>query len=417
MKILFVTPCLPSPPGSGAARRMHSLISGLARSHSVSVLSLIQPGEDHTVYLSATRQYCDEVVTVENDRYGLSNAGKRSLQLRSLGSPNSYERLVHHRPALQAALDRMLERMHYDIINVEFTQMAYCRFPGTAKLVLDEHNIEYDIQYRTFAAETGAARKLYNYMNYVKLRREEQGAWRRFDGCAVTSARDQQMMLHDLPQLRTAVVPNGVDTSFFCPRDTTPEPQTLVFFGAIHYYPNRDGLLFFLHEVMPRLKERYPLLKLVIVGPSPPDEISRLAGEDVTITGFVDDVRPYLERASMVIAPLRIGGGTRLKILEAMAMGKAVVSTQLGAEGIDVTDGQDILLADTAGEFAAQVGLLLDEPALARRLGGAARHLVARTYDWQVSVRRLEDFYQALLGSEPEHAQPSATDQETVYGC
>src|SRR5688572_2833319 len=164
-KFLFLTPYLPSPPHSGGPRRLHGLMTGLARSHSVSVLSFVEPHEDHTIALEATREYCAEVVTVENDYYGLSNAAKRRLQLKSMLSFKSYERLVYHRPALQVALDRMLEQTRYDLVTVEFAQMAQYRFLDTTKRVLDEHNIEYDILYRTYRLENQPGRKLYNYVN------------------------------------------------------------------------------------------------------------------------------------------------------------------------------------------------------------------------------------------------------------
>lgn len=401
MKILFLTPYLPSPPRFGGARRLHGLISGLARSHSVSVLSLMSP-EDHSNSIRATSEYCDEVVTILNDRYALGNAAKRKLQLKSMLSTHSYERMIYHRPAMQHALDRMVSRTSYDIINVEFSQMAYYRFPGTTRLVLDEHNIEYDVLYRTFSASSGLARKTYNYIDYVKLRREERKLWRRFDGCSVTSARDQQIMQHNHPRLRTVVVPNGVDTNYFHPEGSSTERMTIAFFGALNYYPNLHGLLFFLRDVMPQLKQRYPKLKLYIIGPSPPDEILAWASEDVVITGFVDDVRPYLQRARAIIVPLHIGGGTRLKVVEAMAMGKALVSTSIGAEGIDVTHGHDILLADTAESFAFQLSRVLDDEALTLKLGTEARALAERSYDWQSSVRKLESLYEQLITLQPE---------------
>src|SRR5262249_35918041 len=161
---------------------------------------------------------------------------------------------------------------------------------------------------------------------------------------------------------------------YFRPSAAAVEPGTILFFGAINYYPNTEGLLFFLDEVFPRIQEQYPAVRLLIVGQLPPPSIAARASEDVVVTGLVDDVRPYLERAAVVIAPLRIGGGTRLKIVEAMAMGKPVVATSLGAEGLDVVDGEDILLADTPEDFAGQVVRALGDAALARRLGEAARH-------------------------------------------
>src|SRR5437868_127959 len=183
MKILFLTPYLPSPPRSGGPRRLHGLMTGLAATHDVSVLSLVDPREDQATATAATHAYCGAVTTVPNDRCGLALGAKRRLQLRSLLSASSFERLVYHEPAFQAALDRLLARDTYDIISVEFAQMAPYHFPrGTGRrprVVLDEHNIEYDILRRTFAAEAGIDRKLYNYINYRKLRREERAAWRR----------------------------------------------------------------------------------------------------------------------------------------------------------------------------------------------------------------------------------------------
>ncbi len=396
MNILFVTPYLPDPPHSGARRRMHGLITGLARSHAVSILSLVEPGPQQAEAIAATRAYCTELVTVDDDHYRLTGRQKRLLQLKSMFSPFSYERLFLNRPALQASLDQMIQRQRYDIINIEFPRMALYHFATDSTLVLDEHNIEYEIRYRTYKVESRLERRLYNYINYRKLRREEHHAWRKVDGCVLTSGRDEQLLRRDVPEIPTTVVPNGVDTEFFRPSHRPSEPLTLLFFGALDYHPNVEGLLFFLRSVMPRLRQRYASVTLFVVGPAPPEAIRRWASADVIITGLVDDVRPYLERARAVIVPLRIGGGTRLKILEAMAMGKAVVSTTIGAEGIDVADGEDILLADTDEAFANQVSRLLDDAALASRLGSAARRLVENCYDWRTSAHKLESFYERL---------------------
>lgn len=402
MKILFLTPYLPSPPRSGGPRRVHGLMTGLAANHDVAVLSLVDPREDQTAAINATRAYCRAVTTVPNNRHGLATSAKRRLQLRSLLSAGSFERLVYHEPAFQVALDRLLAHDAYDIINVEFAQMAPYRFPRGGgrrpRVVLDEHNIEYDILRRTFAAEAGFDRKFYSYVNYWKLRREERAAWRRVDGCSLTSTRDERLLRDQNGAVPTAVVPNGVDVEDFRPgTDAACAPATLVFFGAISYYPNTDGLLFFLREIWPLLRARHPDVRLRIVGPEPPPSIARWAGEAIEVTGFVDDVRPYIAGATAIIAPLRIGGGTRLKIVEAMAMGKTIVATPIGAEGLDVADGEDILLADDAAGFAAQIGRALDDAALRERLGRAARYRAETCYSWRASVARLERLYQRLL--------------------
>jgi len=398
VKLLFLAPYLPSPPQSGAPRRVHGLLSELARRHEVSLLAFTAPGEATDAALRATGQYCTELVTVENDRLdrALDRKRKRRIQLRSLFTAQSYERLIYYDPSFQRALDGLIARCNFDVITTEHSQIACYRLPRTARLVLDEHNIEYDILWRTTAAERPSIRKLYNWANYLKLRREERAAWQRFDGITLTSERDEQLLRRDAPNTPTAVTPNAVDTDFFQPSGAPVEAGTILFFGAINYYPNTEGLLYFLDEVFPHVKQQHPGARLMIVGQQPPPAIMSRAAEDVIVTGLVDDVRPYMERASVVIAPLRIGGGTRLKIVEAMAMGKPIVATRIGAEGLDVNDGEHILLADTAEEFAGQVVRVLDDSALARRLGQAARQRAESLYTWRAAVDRLEGFYTRL---------------------
>lgn len=398
MKLLFLSPYLPSPPQSGAPRRVHGLLSELARRHEVSLLALTAPGEDTEAAIRATRQYCAEVVTVESDRLdrALSQKRKRAIQLRSLLQTRSYERLTYYHPLFQQEIDRLAARGDFDVITMEHSQMACYRLPNTARLVLDEHNIEYDILWRTTAAERLSIRKLYNRVNYIKLRREERAAWQQFDGITLTSDRDAMLLHRDAPEKPTAVIPNAVDTELFRPSGSPIEEGTILFFGAINYYPNTEGLLFFLDEVFPLVKQQHPKVRLLIVGQLPPPAITERASEDVIVTGLVDDVRPYLERAAVVIAPLKIGGGTRLKIVEAMSMGKPIVATHIGAEGLDVSDGEDILLGDTAEEFAAQVVHILGDAALAQRLGVAARNRAISKYSWHDAVNRLERFYHEL---------------------
>ena len=312
---------------------------------------------------------------------------------------------MYHGAALTRALERLLAEGSYDVVNFEFAQMAANGrldiWPARRRslFVLDEHNIEYDVLRRTAANARGVDRKVYSALNWRKLRSEERAAWRRFDGCAVTSARDERLLRRDLPSLPTVVVPNAVDVGFFRPsgRCARPDPLTLLFFGAVSYHPNTDGLLFFLREILPRVKARYPDVRLRIVGPSVPAEIAARAGDGVEVVGLVDDIRPYLESATVIVVPLRIGGGTRFKILEAMAMGKPIVSTTIGAEGLDVRDGSEILLADKPDAFALQVGRLLDDAPLRDAMGAAGRALVERRYSWDASVARLEEFYDELM--------------------
>jgi glycosyltransferase involved in cell wall biosynthesis len=371
----------------------------LARKHEISVLSLVNPGEPYDTFVRATGEYCRQVVTVANPPYALPLKGKRALQLRSLASRRSFEWFSHVRPEVAARLREMVSRQSYDVLNFEFTHMAPYRrsLPSLGRrpiLVLDEHNIEYEVLRRTAGSESAFVRRVYNAVNWRKLRWEELSAWRTFDGCSVTSAHDRDLLVRDLPHVRTAIVPNAVDLDYFRARPEAPPPErnSIVFFGAINYFPNSDGLKFFLDQIFPRVLTRIPTAKLIVVGHTPP-ELFALANANIEMKGFVPDVRVEVERAAIAIAPLRIGGGTRLKILEAMAMSKPVVSTPQGAEGLEVRDGRDLLLADAPAAFADQVVRLLEDDALARRLGEEARRLVERQYGWATSAARLEALY------------------------
>jgi glycosyltransferase involved in cell wall biosynthesis len=407
LRVLVVSPYLPSRTAGGPVR-VHGLVTSLPTSCSVSLLAFT-PGASGSVEVAPEiRKRCDEVALVPNEFRGIAGRRKRALQLRSLLSSRSFERVVHERSAFQQALDRICERTPFDVIHMEHCFMAHYRVPRTAARVLDEHNVEYDIRSRTLALVRPGARKAYDYLNHLKLRAEEQRSWRDVDACAVTSPRDEEMIRAAFPDVRTAVVPNAVDTEFLSPGSKQRVPGRILFLGTLSYYPNHDGLLSFLREVMPAVRRLHPSARLQIVGASPPAELRRFEGPDVTFTGFVEDVRPYLERAAVVVAPLRIGGGTRLKILEAMAMAAPVVSTSLGAEGLAVTHGRDVLVADTAEAFAAEVVRVLRDDALGAELGSAGRRLVEGSYDWRAAARVLEALYRRAIPARRLSGQAEA---------
>ena len=408
LRVLVLSPYLPSRTAGGPVR-LHGLLTSLGAWCRVSLLAFAPRVTGGVDIDPEIRERCESVVVVPNEFRGIAGGRKRWLQIRSLLSSRSFERVVHERRDFQIALDRMCERTPFDIVQIEHCFMAHYRLPRTARVVLDEHNVEYEIRRRTMAVVRPGARKSYDYLNHVKLRAEEQRSWREVDACAVTSPHDEATIRAAYPSVRTAVVPNAVDTGFLSPGSKRRVPGTILFFGTLSYYPNHDGLLFFLREVMPLVRRLHPSARLQIVGASPPAELRRFEAPDVTFTGFVDDLRPHIERARVVVAPLRIGGGTRLKILEAMAMAVPVVSTSLGAEGLAVTSGRDVLIADTAETFSAEVVRVLRDDALAAELGDAGRRLVEDRYDWRTSARALEALYRLAA-----HSRRPAVQGETV---
>lgn len=406
MKLLFVTPYLPSPPVYGGQRRIHGLITRLAERHEVSIASLAYSRDDYEHAISLTREYCREVIVVPETWHRVDGKQKRMRQIMSLLSSRSWEDVLYRRPKLRALLDAHLAQHDYDAIIVEFSFMGCytLRRPGARRplLILDEHNIEYDLLRRT-ADATGFARKVFQGINWRKLRREEVKLWRAYDGVSAVSTRDRDIVRAEAPSAKTAVVPNGVDTEFFVPNPQLPPVRgTLLFFGAMNYYPNTDAAVFFVNEVIPRIVAQRPDVELRIVGAIGEGAVPALAGPNVNIVGFAEDIRVEIARAAVVIAPLRIGGGTRLKILEAMSMAKAVVATRIGAEGIDVRDEHDILLADDPADQAAAILRLLDEPGVAERIGSAARKTVLSAYGWEASAAKLERFIEERLAATSE---------------
>jgi glycosyltransferase involved in cell wall biosynthesis len=406
LRVLFVSYLVPTPPRFGAQARIHGLMTSLARRHELTGVALLAPDDDPEGARRAMASYCGELRLVP--MRPPEGAGKRAWQLRSLASPRSYERRLTALPALRATLDDLLAHRRFDAINVEGCFLAH-HLPRDASrtprppVVLDEHNIEYDLQRQEARSASGLLRRLYHSVNWRKVRREERAAWESADGVALTSAPDEARLRALLPVVRTAVIPNAVDPDLFRPaRDgPTGDGRTLLFFGLMSYLPNADGVLHFLEEIWPRVAARHPRARLQIVGGGATAAVLKHQGPRVEISGLVPDVRPHLARAAAVIVPLRMGGGTRLKIIEAMSMGKAVVSTTVGAEGIAALHERELLIADEPEPFAAAVGRLLDDPALAHRIGLAGRALVRERYSWDAAARRLEDFYREVAAGAP----------------
>ena len=404
LSILYVSPMPASPPRFGAQARMHGLMTQLARRHDLTAVMLVDEEFDGEECRRAMQTYCREVVLVPNP-YGREGLAKRLLQFRSLVLTQSYERLRLTVPGLQRALDQILRARRFDVVNLEFSYLGHCDLrqapPGERlpALVVDSHNIDYDLIRQYARAGGSLVRRLYAGANWRKLRREELGTYSEADGVYLCSAADERRLLDEIPGARTAVIPNATDVEYYRPRPTDPPPdgRTVVFFGHLSYVPNVDGVTHFVRDIWPRIAEAHPEARCKIIGDRAPSSLQALAGPRVELTGFVSDLRPYLATAATVVVPLRLGGGTRLKIVEAMAMGKAIVSTTLGAEGIKAVPSRDLLVADEPVAFADAVNRLLADPSLAARIGRSARQLAIEEYAWSGAAMALENFYRRVL--------------------
>jgi polysaccharide biosynthesis protein PslH len=404
LRILIVAPSLPYPPIWGFGIRVNQFLRLLARRHDVSLLTYEEPGERDKV--AAVEQLGVTVHTVLRPKS--TERGKRTAQLSSLMSKLSYQRRNVHSRAMQAKLDELDASVPFDVIQIESSQLAGFDFSPSSLLILDEHNIEYELLYRMYRTEGSPMRRFYNRLEFAKFKREEIRSWRSVSGCVMTSAREQKIVKALAPDTPTIVGANAVDVEYFRPSVAPRQNRALVMTGLMHYRPNIDGALYFVNEIFPLILASRPDMVFYIVGAGATDELKRLAGPSVVVTDTVPDVRPYVHDAAAFVVPLRMGGGTRLKVLEGLSMEKAVVSTSVGCEGIDVVHGEHLLVADHPQAFADAVLKVVADDGLAGRLGRQGRALVETHYKWESVVGRLERFYHRLIAGSADRAGTAA---------
>lgn len=388
MKILMVSPNLPSLTG-GANTRNYHILKALMREHTVSLLAFANEAE--TREWNEQSELADMAQIVQVIPHIMNVQHKRWQQLLNLFSGRSFLFDLHYSEGVQDALDVLLAQERYDAVVFESVFMAGYRVPSDVNIIIDQHNIEHEIPLRTCLREKYSLRKLYSWREYRSVKRIERDYCRRADLILAVSERDCQVLQELLPEQAIEVVPNGVDMdAFYTDILDEEQPEQVVFTGTMDYYPNIHAALHFAQYCWPLVRERIPTATWQIVGKNPPMEVQRLADiPGVTVTGRVPDVRSYLAASAVAIAPVYIGSGTRLKILEALAMRKAVVSTSIGCEGLPVVNGKDLLIADEPEAFAEAVVRLLQHPPVRATLGARGRALVEAGYSWERSGETL----------------------------
>jgi glycosyltransferase involved in cell wall biosynthesis len=300
-------------------------------------------------------------------------------------------------PSYECALHALLADGDFDIVHTEFSHLGPFRLPTRALKVLDAHNVEWDNFRRMHEASAWGLKKLHYWAEYKKQRADELDTCRAHDGVVTTSARDLALFAEHLPGLRGAVVPNGVDLGYFRPSQAVPRPFHFVFTGAMAYVPNHDGVGWFLDKVWPRIVQKRPEARLCIVGKNPPPFVLSRQSESVRVAGAVEDVRPHMEEAAVCVVPLRMGGGTRLKIAEAMAMKRPLVTTRIGCEGVALTNEKTALIEDTPEGFAAACLRLAEDEVLQKRLAEEAFQMAVATLGWETLGQTLLATYEKWL--------------------
>lgn len=398
MKILVLDEEFPYPLNTGKRIRSFNLITRLADRHQIQYLAY---GSDDAEASEAVRDSGITPVTVDRRPHRKSGSAFYMRLAANLFSALPYIVTSHYSRCFARAMEQVLEDFRPDLILCEWTPYAFFarNVPGIRKVIV-AHNIESRIWQRYLENERNPLKRWYIGQQLTKVEKFERNAFRWVDGATAVSVEEAEAIASVNHRLPVEVIDNGVDPAYFSPAEPNQSSRQLVFTGAMDWRPNQDAAVYFVRRILPLLHERDAGISVTIVGRRPPPHVRELGKvEGVTVTGTVDDVRPFISSAAVYICPLRIGGGSRLKILEALAMQRPVVSTTVGAEGLEVSNGKDILIADTPREFAGQVETLLAEPSLGRQLATAGRQLVQRRYRWGIMAEKLEGFLTRIVGA------------------
>jgi sugar transferase (PEP-CTERM/EpsH1 system associated) len=396
MNILWLNAGLLLPLDKGGKLRTWHLMRHLARRHDISYLSFSDPSQT-VADIEGMRNVASHVVTVPRTDPAKGSARFYVDASRYLLDPVPYAVAKYRGAAYRAAIDRLLHERKFDAIVCDFLPPVVNlpeRVP--CPTILFTHNVEAEIWRRHRDNATNPGARLLLREQWRRMLRFERAALTRFDLVLCVSDADRQTFARLYPGALKApahVVKTGVDTEYFAPMTDRPSSRAhLVFTGSMDWLPNEDGMQYLVRKILPGIRQAEPETTLSIIGRSPTPVVKRLAETaGIEVTGRVDDVRPHIARGSVYVVPLRIGGGTRLKIFEAMSMGKAVVSTTVGAEGLPVTPGHDICIADEPARFTQAVIHLIRDGELRRRIETEARRLVVERYDWSAVAQDLED--------------------------
>ncbi|NLG75713.1 MAG: glycosyltransferase [Xanthomonadaceae bacterium] len=404
MRILYVTQIVPYPPHGGVLQRGFNLLRELGREHEVHLLAFhhadeLPPGPAYDESLRELGKFCRSVeyfpLWVKQSRV------KRLMGFAAAAAyPAPYSVLSHRSGALAHRIAAICgESRRPDIVHLDTIALApYARYCNGIPTVLAHHNVESQLMRRRAQAERNTLARIYVNVQADRLERYEKEQCTRFPLNIMVSENDARTLAQLVPGVRTAVIPNGVDTDYFHPRAEKGDP-VMIYTGGMNMFANRDAVEWFLDSIWPRIKEKVPDAKFLAVGQRPSPRVRAAAAKDaaIEVPGFVPDVRPWVERASVYVVPLRVGGGTRLKVLDAMAQGKAIVSTRVGAEGIVGEHGAEFIFADDPDAFANAVVDVLRDKALRERLGATARARAESDYAWPMLGRRLAQEYARVL--------------------
>jgi len=402
LKILWLSHFVPYPPKGGAFQRSFNLIKRLGAQHELHLIALrhkatTHPASEIADAREALLQYCQSV-QIEDATWATQGHGLwlKTIQSVATGSPVSV-RMFRSRQ-VRRAVRSALSGTRFDVMHLDTISVAdYLEDAGGVPTIMAHMGAESFMIRRRIAQEPSLLRRLLFRVEAVTLRAYERRMCPKVHRNVVVSDLDRDLMQEVAPNAAFSVVANGVDLEYFRPVGPR-DGHTILFAGRLDQHSNRHGIIVFVERVWPIIRERYPTAVFHAVGNSPPDELLREAARDdrIKVFGFVPDVRPYFEAATVAICPVLDGGGTRIKILDAMAQAVPLVSTTVGCEGIPVVPERDVLIGDSPETFAAQIGRLFEDADLRARLAASGRRLVETTFSWDALAEQLVAQYRAV---------------------
>lgn len=402
MKILFISQIVPYPPHGGVLQRGYNIIREIARHNEIHLLAFVHPDTLTSPEMIAESRAELEKHCAAVEYFPLwpkkSRLHKYGGLMLGLFSSRPFSFLAHRSHALRKRIDEILANGNIDLIHCDTIALAqYFKRKWNIPAVLTHHNIESELMDRRAEVQGNPLARFYLKREVSKLRAAEIAESVRFNINITMSEVDAQKLRKLVPDARTAVIPNGVDLDYFKPI-TGLETRSVIYTGGMNMFANKDAVLYFINNIWPRIKAGIPEARFYIIGQDPPPELIRMARQDrgLQVLGYVDDVRPHVAKAGVYVVPLRVGGGTRLKVLDALAQGKAIVSTSVGCEGIQVEPGKNVFIEDDEDRFSERVLELLRNDAARLKLGGAARELACEKYGWEASGAKLHQVYTEL---------------------
>ena len=383
MRILWLKTELLHPVDKGGKIRTYQMLKELKREHEITYLTLDE-GNCEPEQKTKALEYCHELICIPHRSSEKFTTGFYLDLATNLVSSLPYAIKKYESRAMRQAIEEIAPQ--FDLIVCDFLAPAI-NMPRMLQrpTLLFQHNVEAMIWQRHYDIQRNPLKKLYLRWQWQKMLAFERKMCRSFGSIVAVSRDDAETMQREYQAQNVYDVPTGVDVEYFKPTGgLTTEPNTLVFTGSMDWLPNQDAIEFFIEQILPLIRKRVPQVKLLVVGRNPYPALLEQARVDdsIVVTGRVDDVRPYIEKSAVFIVPLRIGGGTRLKIFEAMAMEKIVISTTIGAEGLPLADGTEILLADEPAAFADKVVQALSDVELNQRVRQQGAHSVREKFGW-----------------------------------